>query len=173
MSGATISRMRTRCSRAGARVVGTVSGRSKSKPVLSSTSSNVWPGWRLSSAKRAPARGVAAPFSVEKTLERRAKRGVLQLADRLMVDARRAADRRQRVAIALRERSFAAERREFRNVRDPDENRVDRHRADRRVRRLLAGRHLVERQQLQHALSRAFALSQASPAKATAPGTWS
>src|SRR4051812_42013958 len=72
-----------------------------------------------------------------------------------MFDASRQTDRRQRFAIDWRQRGLAANRRELRHPRDADENRIDGHRADRRIRRLLARRHLVERQQLQNVLSRA------------------
>src|SRR5947207_1601142 len=52
-----------------------------------------------------------------------------------------------------RQPGLAAERLELEHVRNADEDRIDRHRADRRVRRLLARRHFVERQELQHVLA--------------------
>ena len=103
-------------------------------------------------AQRARPLGVAPPFGVDETLERRAQRRLLQSPDRLMVDSRGAPGHRgQRGAIVRRQRRLAAERLELGHGGHADEDRIDGHRADRRVRRLLAGRHLVERQQLQHA----------------------
>src|SRR6185503_5102131 len=64
-----------------------------------------------------------------------------------------AANPGERVAIARRQRRCAAKRLELWHVGDADEDRIDRHRADRRVRRLLPRRHLVQRQQLEHALA--------------------
>src|SRR5207237_9942003 len=72
-------------------------------------------------------------------------------ADCGLLDAAGAADIGQRRAIPGRQRVVTAERLELRHARHADEDRIDRHRADGRVRRLLTRRHLVERQQLEHA----------------------
>ena len=89
------------------------------------------------------------------TVERRAQRGVLQPADRRVVDARRGADRgRARSRSAGDSAASPPSAANSGTPRHADEDRIDRHRADRGVRRLLAGRHLVERQQLQHAHAR-------------------
>ena len=101
---------------------------------------------------RARTLGVAAPFGFLEAIERRAQRGVLQGAHHFMLDPRRSAAGVQPLAILGGERRFTAERFEIGDARQTDEHRIDRHRADRRVRRLLAWRPLVDRQQLQDAL---------------------
>jgi hypothetical protein len=99
-------------------------------------------------------RRAAAPFGLEKSRERRPERRFFQTADFRVLDAGGAADLDERGAVIVAERVLAAERREFGDLRHGDEDRVDRHRADRRIGRLLAGRHFVDGEQLQHALAR-------------------
>ena len=105
--------------------------------------------------ERAGAIAAVVPLVGHKVFERGSKRAPFQRPHVLVFDASCEADGRQRFTIGRRERGFAAERFELGHLRNADVNRVDRHRADRRIRRLLARRHLVERQQLQNALSRA------------------
>jgi len=103
--------------------------------------------------QRAIAIAAAPPLALEKALERRAQRAQLQPPHVRMLDARRTADRRERRPILGGQRRFSAECLKLRHARDADEDRIDRQRADRRVGRLLARRHLVERQELQDPLA--------------------
>ena len=68
--------------------------------------------------------------------------------------AARAASSRARISGS--QRGFAADRGEVLERPHRDELRIDRHRAERRVGRRFARRHLVDRQQLQNALSGAI-----------------
>ena len=98
---------------------------------------------------------VLAPLDLVEAVERRPERDLLQPPDLAVLDTRRRADRRQTVPVGRgQHRRLAAERREFEHVRHADENRIDGERAGRVVRRLLAGGHLVERQQLHEQTAR-------------------
>src|SRR5262245_16795704 len=101
-------------------------------------------------AKRPASIGVAPPLLVEEPAEGRPQVRQLQPADLRIRDARRRAHLGEGRTIGRRQAALAAERLEFGDPWQVDEDRIDRHRADGRVRRLLPGRHLVQRQELQH-----------------------
>ena len=82
--------------------------------------------------------GCRAPLASRKRSNAARSAGVFKRADRRVVDARRATDRARVARDRRRQRRLAAERRELRHRRHADEDRIDRHRADRRIRRLLA-----------------------------------
>ena len=96
---------------------------------------------------------VVAPLGVDETLERRDQRRVLEAAHVGVVDPGRPAHVFEQRAIVWAQRGLAAERSKFRHGGYADKNRIDRHRADRGVGRLLSRGHLVDRQQLQDLLA--------------------
>jgi hypothetical protein len=88
------------------------------------------------------------PLRVVEPLERGFQRALLQPAHGAVIDARGSPHRRECIPCHLLEGVGIIEH------PDADELRIDRHRAERRVRRRLAGRKLVEREELEHRLGR-------------------
>ena len=103
--------------------------------------------------QRAGAARVAAPFLFAEALEGHRERGVLQAPDRLIFHPGRTPRLVETCPVGRRQRHLAADPGKLRHCGDSDEDRIDGHRAHRRVRRCLTARHFVERQQLQHALA--------------------
>src|SRR5581483_1714092 len=85
---------------------------------------------------------VPTPLVAIEPVERAPKRVVLHAPDVTVVDLRRGPDPIARRPLVVG------------HVGDADEDRIDRHRADGGIGRLLAGRHLIDGQQLQHADTR-------------------
>ena len=95
----------------------------------------------------------AGPFRVAEMRERAPQRRPLQRrGPRRSRSSARARAHRALRAIRGSQRGFAADRLEVFERPHRDELRIDRHRAQRRIRRRLARRHFVDGQQLQHAL---------------------
>jgi hypothetical protein len=100
--------------------------------------------------ERSGAVGIAAQLLRDEPIACGSQRRLLEPPDAGVVDPGRFPDARQPRAILWRKRRFAGE---VRHGREADVNRIDRHRAHRRVRRLLVRRHLVDRQELERPLA--------------------
>ncbi len=99
--------------------------------------------------ERGSAVRVGRHLGIEETPEGRPQCAVLQRAHRRVIHPGACSCVFQRAPHGGVERGLATNRLEILNVRHVDEDRVQRHRCQRAVRRALARRHLVERQQLQ------------------------
>ena len=94
-----------------------------------------------------------APLVFDEAREGGAQRVMLDAPHRGVRHVRGAARLGQRRPIGFVERRLAAVGDELRHHRDVDVDRVDGHGAHRRVRRLVPGRHFVQRQELENVLS--------------------
>ena len=102
----------------------------------------------------ARARRIVTPVVSAEPLERGPQRRELQPADAGVVDTLRSPHEIERFTIGGRQRGFPADGGKLGDIRNADVHRIDGHRADRRVRRLLTGGPLVDRQELNDLLAR-------------------
>ena len=103
----------------------------------------------------ARASGIVTPLVGAEPLKRGPQRRALHPTDAGVIDVRGAPQHVEQVAIGGRQRRFPTDGRKLRHVRHANVHRIDGHGAHGRVRRGLARRPLVDRQELKNFLTRA------------------